>query len=42
MSYEKIKKLGFIPQITVDQGIEELRKVLLYITPQYLDLCKNI
>lgn len=42
VSYEKIRKLGFEPEITVEQGIEELCKVLPFVTEQYLKLTKNV
>lgn len=41
VSYEKIRKLGFEPEITIEQGIDELRKVLLILSPDYMNKSKN-
>lgn len=41
VSYEKIRKIGFEPQITVHQGIQELVKVLPHLSPNYLHATKN-
>jgi len=32
VSYEKIRSIGFTPEVTVEEGIEELIKVLPYIS----------
>ena len=42
VSYEKIRKLGFESTITIEDGIKELVKFLLHVSPQYLEKTKNI
>jgi nucleoside-diphosphate-sugar epimerase len=41
VSYEKIRKLGFVPEIDIRQGIAELQKVLSYASTQYIEKTKN-
>lgn len=42
VSYEKIRRLGFEPKITIKEGIDELRKVLLHISPEFIYKTKNV
>ena len=42
VSYEKIRKLGFESSITIEEGIKELVKFLLHVSPQFLEKTKNI
>jgi nucleoside-diphosphate-sugar epimerase len=42
VSYEKIRSLGFTPEVTVEEGIEELIKVLPYMSTSYLKITTNI
>ncbi len=42
VSYSKIRSLGFEPEINVKQGIEELKKILPHLSPEYLKKTKNV
>jgi nucleoside-diphosphate-sugar epimerase len=42
VSYEKIRKLGFVPEIDVRQGIAELKKILPHLSPEYIKKTKNV
>jgi len=42
VSYKKIRAMGFVPEITVEEGIDELVKMLLHVSPEYLERTKNI
>jgi nucleoside-diphosphate-sugar epimerase len=42
VSYEKIRKLGFVPEISVHEGIAELLKILPILSPEFLAKTKNV
>lgn len=42
VSYEKIRKIGFVPEITVQDGIRELIMFLPYLSNEFIKQTKNI
>lgn len=41
VSYKRIRNLGFSSTISIEQGIQDMLKVLPYIAPSELSRCKN-
>lgn len=42
VSYEKIRNIGFVPNISVREGIQELRTVLPHLSPEFILKTKNV
>lgn len=42
VSYEKIRKIGFVPEITVEDGIRELVMFLPFLSNEFIKQTKNV